>query len=66
MYERPKRPRAVTADDVERAAFREALTEAIEHDPDVRTAILRLLATTRTRRTRPTVTPPIRQTGRGR
>ncbi|MEU4296350.1 hypothetical protein [Kitasatospora aureofaciens] len=66
MYERPRRPRAITTDDVEHADFTAALAEAIDHDPDVRAAILRLLTTARARRPRPTITPPLRQTGRGR
>lgn len=66
MYERPKRPRAVTADDIDRSNFGEALVAAIDNDPDVRAAILRLVASVRARRPRPTVTPPLRKTGRGR
>jgi hypothetical protein len=69
MYERPQRaPRgAITRHDVDSAAFRTALVDAIDTDPEVRAAILRLLTTARAaRKPRPTTTPPLRQTGRGR
>lgn len=65
MYERLAHRRAVTRADVEDAEFRTALVDAIDNDPDVRAAILRLLAAARTaRKPRPTTVPP-RRTGRG-
>jgi hypothetical protein len=61
-----RRPRAVTASDLDTAAFHADLVDAIDHDPEVRKAILRLLATARAaRKPRPTITPPPRQAGRG-
>lgn len=69
MYQRPGRaPRgAVTAEDLDDADLRAAILDAINNDPEVKAAILRLLATARpARKPRPTVTPPVRQAGRGR
>lgn len=54
----PKRSRTVSRADVEDAEFRAALIDAIDTDPDVRAAILRLA---RPRQARPTVTA--RKTG---
>ncbi|MEV8480331.1 hypothetical protein [Streptomyces sp. NPDC051173] len=72
MYEIPPKRRpvrgAVTRRDVEaaeaQASFRTSLIDAIETDPGVRAALLRLLTSTR-RQPRPTTTVPVRK-GRGR
>ncbi|GAA3032228.1 HD-like signal output (HDOD) protein [Streptomyces olivoverticillatus] len=70
MYEIPPKRRAVrravTRADVEaaeaQATFTTRLIEAIETDPEVRAAVLRLVAGAR-RMSRPTTTTPIRRGG---
>ena len=74
MYEIPKNGRAVrravTREDIEaeqaEAELRDWLLDAIENDPDVRAAILRVTAgAPKPRQSRPTITQPVRR-GRGR
>ncbi|SHL75626.1 hypothetical protein [Streptomyces yunnanensis] len=73
MYEIPKRRavrRAVTRDQVAeaeaQAALIETLIDAIDNEPEVRAAILRVVAGGQmSRRPRPTTTQPVRR-GRGR
>ena len=74
MYEIPKGGRAVrravTREDVEaeqaEAELRDWLLDMIENDPDVRAAILRVVAgAPKPRQPRPTTTQPVRR-GRGR
>lgn len=76
MYEIPKQPpararrHAVTREDVEaeqaEAELAEWLIDVIENNPDVRSAILRVMAgAPRPRQLRPTTTQPVRR-GRGR
>ena len=57
MYERPKRPPGRHHDD-DVEAVRALLVDAIDNDPDVRAAVLRLLAT------RPAAPKPRRTTNR--
>ena len=73
MYERRHRPARGAATwsrvEAEQAEAEQVawLIDQIDHNAEVRDAILRLLATARaTRRPRPTITPPTRQAGRGR
>lgn len=67
MYESPvlKRMRAATQDAVDDAEFVERLIEAIDNEPEVRAAILRVAAGAQRRQDRPTTTQPVRR-GRGR
>lgn len=73
MYEIPKKRavrRAVTREDIEaeqaEAELRDWLLDTIENDPDVRAAILRVMAgAPKPRQPRPTTTQPVRR-GRGR
>ncbi|MFL4491560.1 hypothetical protein ACJ6WD_09905 [Streptomyces sp. VTCC 41912] len=69
MYEIPKKRavrRAVTREDVEAERMTDWLIDIIENDPEVRAAILRVVAGGQTpRRPRPTTTQPVRR-GRGR
>lgn len=67
MYESPvlKRMRAATQDAVDDAEFVERLIEAIDSEPEVRAAILRVAAGAQRRQDRPTTTQPVRR-GRGR
>lgn len=44
MYERPKRPPGRHRDEPDVAVVRALLVDAIDNDPDVRAALLRLLA----------------------
>lgn len=64
MYESPlmRSMRAATHDAIEQEEFTERLIDAIDNDPDVRAAILRLVSgAPKPRQTRPTTTQPIRK-----
>lgn len=73
MYEIPKKRavrRAVTREDIEaeqaEAELKDWLLDAIDNDPDIRAAILRVMAgAPKPRQPRPTTTQPVRR-GRGR
>lgn len=66
MYESPilRRMRQATAEAAEDAEFTERLVDAIDNDPDVQRAILRLL--TRNQRATPRTPPADRRSRKGR
>lgn len=64
VYESPlmRSMRAATRDAIDDADFTERLIDAIDNDPDVRAAILRIVSgAPKPRQTRPTTTQPIRK-----
>lgn len=70
MYESPalRRMRQVTAEATDDADFTERLVDAIQNDPDVRAAILRLVraASSPAKKPTPAKRTPAARTGRGR
>ena len=66
MYESPviKRMRAVTQDASDDAEFTERLLDALDNDPEVRAAILRIVNGAPKRQPRRTTSQPVRRGGR--